>query len=66
MEPEINVESSEEENNDDDEEEEDDDDGDETDSKSEMIVETVDNKHDENHYDAVDILPPFCKYFLIE
>jgi hypothetical protein len=69
LEPEINIESSEESNDESDDEEkgEEEDDDDEMESESDVnVVDPFDNKPDEIHYDVVDILPPFCKYFLIE
>ncbi len=66
LEPEIDIESSEESNDEEEkvEEEEDDDDDDEVEPESGANVKPFDNKSDENQYDIVDILPPFCKYTL--
>jgi hypothetical protein len=33
------------------------------DNKLDVTVESCDDRFDEIHYDMVDILPPFCKYF---
>lgn len=75
QEPEINIESSDESTVENDVDDEVDDDIDEEkgekqdykhDLKSKTIVEPFNYEPDEYEYDVVDMLPPFCKYFLIE
>ncbi len=34
--------------------------------ESDEVVEPSGNKPEESQYDIVDILPPFCKYFILE
>jgi len=34
--------------------------------ESDEVVEPAGNKAEESQYDIVDILPPFCKYFILE
>ncbi|CAF5186352.1 unnamed protein product, partial [Rotaria sp. Silwood1] len=64
--PEIIIESSEESNIESDEEGKIEEEEEGVELESEVNVGLSDNKPDEAQYDIVDILPPFCKYSLIE
>jgi hypothetical protein len=62
LEPEVDLELSEESSIESDEEEE----NEEVKMESDEVVESSGNKPEESQYDIVDILPPFCKYFILE